>query len=251
MDLGTVTTHRAARGRADLALAPGEALLAGGTWLFSEPQETTTGLVDLTALGWPDLEPLPDGGLRIGATCPIARLADTVDRPLVAQCAEALVMSSKVQETATVGGNLCLALPAGAMTSLLAALDATAVIWTPDGGERREPVAGFVRGVRSTSLRAGEVLRAVDVRAGALAAASAYRRIGLTRLGRSASVVIATALEEGVRVTITAATTRPVVVGSLAEVDAVDCWYADAHGAADWRAAVTRVLVAEVLEELR
>jgi hypothetical protein len=34
MDLVTVTSHRVARGRADLALAPGEVLLAGGNWLF-------------------------------------------------------------------------------------------------------------------------------------------------------------------------------------------------------------------------
>ena len=60
---------------------------------------------------------------------------------------------------------------------------------------------------------------------------------------------------------LTAATTRPVVLaleadgglddGSLAHaLDDVDCWYADAHGAADWRAAMTRRLAAEAVAEV-
>ena len=42
MDLHTVEHYRPASTRADLILAPGERLLAGGTWLFSEPQVDTT-----------------------------------------------------------------------------------------------------------------------------------------------------------------------------------------------------------------
>ena len=170
MDLVTVTSHRAARGREDLALAPGETLLAGGTWLFSEPQPEVSGLVDLTTLGWPDWESLP-GVLRIGATCTVSRVLDAPWGPaagLVRPCADSFLMSWKVQHVATVGGNLCLALPAGAMISLTAALDATVVIWTPDGGERREPVVDFVTGAGTTTLAPGEVLRAIDVPTAAL-----------------------------------------------------------------------------------
>ena len=47
VDLNTVTSYRFATSRADLALAPGEKVLGGGTWLFSEPQPDVTGLVDL------------------------------------------------------------------------------------------------------------------------------------------------------------------------------------------------------------
>lgn len=250
MDLVNVTEHRLARTREDLRLAPGETYLAGGTWLFSEPQDAS-GLVDLTTLGWADWEPLPQGGLRIAATCTVARLLETPGAPaLTRECAEALLMSWKIQHSATVGGNVCLALPAGAMTSLFAALGAEAVIWTATGGERRQPVADFVTGVRRTTLREGEFLRALDLPGPARAATTAFRRASLTPRGRSAAVVIGVRDDVGTRVTMTAATTRPVVVGSLAEVDAVDCWWSDAHGAADWRAAVTRLLVGEVLEEL-
>ena len=79
MDITTVTSYRAARSRADLTLAPGEVVIAGGTWLMSEPQPGTTGFVDLTTLDWPDIEFTAEG-LRIGATCTIARLLAWAER---------------------------------------------------------------------------------------------------------------------------------------------------------------------------
>ena len=254
MDLATVTSFRRARTRDDLRLAPGETVLAGGTWLMSEPQPGTTGLVDLSTLGWAPWAPLPGGGLRVGATCtieqvqaapwpaPVARLAR--------DCADALVMSSKVQHTATVGGNVCLALPAAAMVSLFGALDAEAVVWTATGGERHEPVTSFVTGPSTTTLRPGEVLRALDVPASSLTARYAFRREGLTALGRSGAVVVGRAGRTGVVLTVTAATERPVVVRTEADLAAVDCWYDDPHGPTDWRAAVTGLLAREVWEEL-
>ncbi|MCD4525592.1 xanthine dehydrogenase family protein subunit M [Nocardioides sp. cx-173] len=263
MDLSTVTRFRPARERADLALGPGEALLAGGSWLFSEPQPHLTGLVDLTAMGWPDWEP-GDGGLRVAATCTIERLQRAPVPPgiarLLREAADALAMSFKIQAMATVGGNLALALPAGAVISVAAALDAEAVVWTPGGGERREAVAGLVRGPGRTSLAPGEVLRAVDLPAASLAARTAFRRTSLNTLGRSASVVIGRLDEDShVSLTVTAATPRPVVLrfagvpgtqeldGAL---DGVDGWYDDPHGAPDWREAVTRTLAREVCDEL-
>ena len=81
--------------------------------------------------------------------------AEWTATPLFRQCCTALVGSFKVWNVATVGGNICLALPAGPMTSLCAALDGVAVVWTPDGGERRVPVAEFVVGDRRTVLAPG------------------------------------------------------------------------------------------------
>jgi CO/xanthine dehydrogenase FAD-binding subunit len=251
MDLATVTGLRVARDRADLALGPGETLLAGGTWLFSEPQPTTTGLVDLTGLGWPDWEELP-GTLRIGATCTVERAQAAPWGPaagLVRSCADSFLMSGKVQHVATVGGNLCLALPAAAAVSLAAALDARVVVWTPDGGERGQPVTEFVTGAGTTTLAPREVLRAIDVPTASLSLPTAFRRASLTPLGRSSSVVVGC----GDRITVTAATTRPVVL-DLDDLEtglaAVDCWYDDPHGPADWRAHVTGLLAREVRAEL-
>lgn len=260
MDLHTVISYRLAGQRSDLALAAGEAVVSGGTWLFSEPQPGTTGLVDLTTLGWTPWERTGDG-LRLAATCTVAELLAIPDAELgtaadlVRECADAFLMSFKIQHLATVGGNLCLALPAGAMISLLVALEATAVVWTVDGGERREPVRDFVTGVRTTTLATGEVLRAVEVPASSLGDRYAFRRCSLAPLGRSSAVVVGRGAPSGAVVSITAATSRPVVLeagaGWLAEgLDAVDCWYADAHGSADWREAMARRFAEECLAEV-
>ncbi len=263
MDLD-VTTLRPARTRADLHLGPGERLLAGGTWLFSEPQAGVSALVDLTTLGWAPLEHVGDG-LRISATCTVEQLvAHTADPawtawPLVRACADALLMSFKVQAQATVGGNVVMALPAGAMTSLLSALDAVALVWTPDGGERREAVADLVVGPGRTTLADGEVVRSFDVPGHALRARTAVRQMSLTPVGRSASLVVARLDEDGtVTLTVTAATPRPVhhrfaALPTSAQVTAALTgleWYDDLHGAPDWRRAVTLLLAREVVEEL-
>ena len=71
---------RVATTRADLALAPGETLLGGGTWLFSEPQPHLRRLIDLHGFGWEPLE-VSDEGLRIAATCRIADLYAFSGRP--------------------------------------------------------------------------------------------------------------------------------------------------------------------------
>ena len=99
-------------------LPPGERILGGGTWLFSEPQVGTTGLVDLTTMDWPAIE-YTDDGLRIGATCTIAELSKLPAHdgwnahPLFFQCASALLASFKVWNVATVGGNICRSFAAG------------------------------------------------------------------------------------------------------------------------------------------
>jgi CO/xanthine dehydrogenase FAD-binding subunit len=258
MDLGTVTCLRPALTREDLVLLPGEALLGGGSWLFSEPQPQLTGLVDLTTLGWQPIEESPTG-LRVAATCTIAELLDAVPHPLVRPCAESFLMSFKVWHQATVGGNVCLALPAGAMISLLTALDGVAEIWKPGGGVRREPVADLVRDVQRTTLAPGEVLRSLEIPASALTGRTSFRRLALSPIGRSATVVIGRRIGAKLVLWLTAATSRPVALrfdttptqGDIRRaVAGVDCWYDDPHGPADWRASITATLALEVCAEL-
>lgn len=262
MDLVSVSSWRSADRRADLRLAEGEAFVAGGSWIFSEPQPEIRGLVDLQTMGW---EPwrATDDGLSIAATCTIAELVAVPARwPgqwVIRACAEAFLMSFKVWNTATVGGNLCLALPAGAMISLTSALDAQVVIWSGEDAERRVPVLDLVRGPGVTVLRQGEVIRSVEVPAAALSAPVAFRRIALSELGRSASLVIGRRDGDLVAITVTAATTRPVRLllpvdatpGQVtAAVEGIDHWYDDPHGDPRWRAGVTAGFVHEIVEEL-
>src|ERR1700676_1849169 len=69
MDLNTVTEVAHPRSRAELPVwTAGDAWLAGGTWLFSEPQAHLSRLIDLTDLKWPALT-VTATGLQIAATC--------------------------------------------------------------------------------------------------------------------------------------------------------------------------------------
>ncbi|KQZ06013.1 FAD-binding molybdopterin dehydrogenase [Microbacterium sp. Root53] len=269
MDLSTVTSFRRARGPGDLALAPGETVLAGGTWLFGEPQPEVTGLVDLTAMGWPDLEVSP-AGLRIGATCSIARLvrfardgeapAEWAATRMFPVAADALLASFKIWNTATVGGNIARAFAAAAMVSLATGLDGTAEVWTPDGGERTLPVAEIPARDGVSTLRLGEVIRAIDLPARTLRSRFTLHRIALAELGRSAAVVTGRADEDGAAVfVVTAATERPVVLRFPAAPSATELaeavrsapgYFSDPLGAADWRRAVSVVLAERARAEL-
>lgn len=266
MDLNTITSYRYARTRADLVLAPGERLLGGGTWLFSEPQVHDTGLVDLSTMDWPALEAAPDDGLRIAATCTIAELVELAPRDewpaqqLFGQCANALLASWKVWNIATVGGNICRSFGAAAMVTLCAALDGVATVWTPDGGTYEQAVAGLVTGNGTNSLRPGDVLRWIDLPASALRSRTAFRHIALATLGRSGAVLTGRVDADGsVVLTITAATLRPVVLRYAAmpsadelrgAVEAAEGYYTDPLGAADWRRAVSVALLDEIRAEL-
>ncbi len=132
--------------------------------LFSEPQPRLRRLIDLSTCDWDPLR-VDEAGLFVAATCTIATL-DAFEPPaawiaaeLIGFCCRAFLASFKIWNTATVGGNLCMALPAGPMISLCAALDGVCVIWTPDGGERRLSIFDFVLGPQRTALRPGELLR--------------------------------------------------------------------------------------------
>lgn len=265
MDLPGLAEVRLARTRADLAaLTATVAPLAGGTWLYSEPQPTLTGLVDLTTLGWTPWERRADGGLSVAATCTVRQLVEVpADAgravPLFRACAESLLQSSKVWDTATVGGNLATALAAGALIGLAAALDAEVVIWTADG-ERRSRVPDLVLGQRATTLAPGEVIRSIEVGPAAMASATAFRRTALSALGRAGVVVAGSRTPDGALVVaVTGGTVRPEVLRFPASpptaalgdaVTGLRTWFDDAHGAADWRRAMGLRLAEEIRQEL-
>jgi CO/xanthine dehydrogenase FAD-binding subunit len=266
MDLTTVATIIPARTRADLA-ALGDTVepLAGGSELFADPRIHLTGLVDLQTMGWPDLTVSADG-LEIAATCTLAALSQLpaepgwVCHPVFHQACTALFGSFKIWNVATVGGNLCTSLPAGPMICLTAALDAEVLIWRADGSDERLPAVDFVTGNTTNVLAPGDVLRSIHVPAAALAARTAYRKIALSPLGRSGAVLIGRLDSDGTFVlTVTGGTVRPVqlrypqlpaAAELAADVAAIDAWFTDAHGAADWRRAVSGLLGEQIRQEL-
>src|SRR6476620_1237554 len=143
MDLNTISAVAHPTTRYQLPVwTAGDAWLAGGTWLFSEPHVHLTRLIDLTDLKWPALT-VTETGLSIAATCTVAQLdalscpAEWIASPLINQGCRAFLASFKIWKTATVGGNICMSLPAGPMISLTSALDGVCTIWKADGSERR------------------------------------------------------------------------------------------------------------------
>jgi CO/xanthine dehydrogenase FAD-binding subunit len=195
VDLNTVSEFAPAP---DATWRDGDAWLGGGTYLFSVPQPKLTRLLDLQAFGWTPIEEKPDGVL-IAATCTFAQLARWQPADLryagaallARQCCHALLGSFKVHNVATVGGNICLSLPAGPMTSFASALDGSALLRGPDGTPRAVPVASFVTGDNRNVLRPGELLTHVWLPARALTARFAFRQLSLSPVGRSAVLVIA------------------------------------------------------------
>jgi CO/xanthine dehydrogenase FAD-binding subunit len=270
MDLNTITGIARPRQRAELpAWTAGDAWLAGGTWLFSEPQPTLTRLIDIADLGWPALQP-DEAGLHIGATCRIAQLdalafpASWTAAPLFNQCCRSFLASFKIWNMATVGGNLCMALPAGPMISLTAALDGLCTLWTPDGGERRIGVVDFVLGPQRNALRAGELLRQIDLPLTALRRRTAFRQISLSPLGRSAALLVGTLSPDdgSFTLTVTASTPRPIrfqfpalppqaaLRGRIEAEIPAEHYYNDVHGTPAWRRHVTLHFAEEIRREL-
>ena len=94
----------------------------------------------------------------------------------------------------------------------------------------------------------------------ALAARTGFRRIALSPLGRTGTLVTARVDASGAAVfTVTGGTTRPHQLRfdglpsarDLAEgVDAIDDWYDDAHGSPDWRRAMSLRFAEQLREEL-
>ncbi|MEW1862097.1 FAD binding domain-containing protein [Streptomyces sp. NPDC088194] len=289
MDLNTVVEIRDARHASPWR--PGDAWLAGGTHLFSEPQPHLRRLHDLSRTGWEPLRHLPDGSLEIAATCTIARLSRfgrSLDpaahpaAPLIEQCCRAFLASFKVWNVATVGGNLCNALPAGPMISLTTALDGVCLLLDQAGGQRGSRVADFVTGAGLNDLAEGELLRAVTLPPRALSARTAFRQASLYALGRSGVLLVGTEeppdpaerAERAARtdhtgrthrtwaLTVTASTVRPFRLAFAgppsadrlrAALDAAigdGDWFDDIHGLPAWRRHMTYRLAEEIRAEL-
>ncbi|WP_328547046.1 FAD binding domain-containing protein [Streptomyces platensis] len=269
MDLHTITEvvrRPAARPGADWH--PGDAWLAGGTWLYSVEQPDLHRLIDLTALRWEPLVP-SEAGLGIGATCTISELyayelpEEWIAAPLFTTSCEAFLSSFKVWSAATVGGNICMSLPAGPMITLTVALEARYELWAADGSARTVDALSFVTGDNENILAPGEILRRIDIPAHALRKRTAHRRFSLTRLGRSTVFLIGTHTPgtSDLLLTVTAGTTRPVRIGfdtlpddrTLRQrIDALpaDIWFDDPNGTPGHRHHLIQHFAEEIRREL-
>lgn len=256
MNLNTVQELRGARAveQPDFTWREGDSWLAGGTWLYSEPQADLRRLFDLRDFDWEPLA-VASAGLCIAATCRIAELYALEAPPewraagMIGECCRAFLASFKIWNEATVGGNICMSLPASPMVSLGASLEAIYTLRALDGSERQVAAVDFTLGPHVTALQPGELLRAIDIPSDVLRRRAAFRRATLTHLGRSTALLIGTAHapDQPFVLTISAATPQPVQLhfphvppaAVLREAihDAIpdDAWFDDVHGSPAYR----------------
>lgn len=160
-------------------------LLAGGTDLYPafENGLRTEGLIDISRLA----------ALRNPIRCErdawiipaLSTWTDVIRADLPSQFtvlkqAARQIGGPQIQNTGTVGGNVCNASPAADGTAALLALDA-AVVLVGASGERRMPLIEFVCGNRRTALEPGEVLHSIRVPACSGRHASTFKKLGARR----------------------------------------------------------------------
>jgi len=144
-------------------------VIAGGTDLLLQIRnkaivpEYVVDIENIPGLGYINYD--EKQGLRIGTLTTIraleksAKLRQTY--PVISQAA-GLLGSVAIRNVATIGGNLCNALPSADTAPSLIGLSANAKIVGP-GGERVVPLGDFFTGVGSTVLKNGELLLEVQV----------------------------------------------------------------------------------------
>ena len=270
MDITTITdVIRRPPDRPGDVWRPGDAWLAGGTWLFSAEQPDTRRLVDLNALGWTSLEGRRDSFRCRGPRAPLpncmrlSRRTIGVRAHLFASAASTSSLPSRCGNSATVGGNICMSLPAGPMITLAVALEASFTLWATDGTVRTVDACDFVTGDHQNVLEPGEVLRSIEFPVHSLTKRHAHRRFSLTHLGRSTIFMIATQTPgaDDFHLTITAGTTHPIRLTfdtmpdehSLRRaVDSIsaDSWFDDPNGTPDHRLHLARHYADELRNEL-
>ena len=180
------------------ALAGGGAtILAGGTDLYpahvGRPFDRT--VVDLSAIA--SLRTIADQGdhWRIGAAVTWREIADAALPPLFdgMKAAAREIGGAQVQNTGTIGGNLCNASPAADGVPCLLTLDASVEI-AGIGATRSLPLADFILGNRRTALRPGEMVVGITIARPTSARAAGH----FLKLGARSYLVISIAMVSGV-----------------------------------------------------
>ena len=239
------------------------AWLAGGTWLFSEPQPHLKTLVEMQDLGWSELE-ISNQEVAIGATCTLKRLQE-LNHPeypalkVFKLAISALAASWKVVNVATVGGNLCLALAVGTLAPVMIVLGAKYELINPMLSSHWVEAKDFQTGIQKTLLQSGEVLRKVVIPANYLQWQISYDRFGIAATDPALAIVVVAyhAPSQRVRIGIGASVPAPKLlefdfVPDEQQLDAVMelDWLEDARASSAYRCHLTKVLVERSLKAL-
>ena len=163
---------------------PGKAsVIAGGTdVLVTKPSDIDI-LVDISRLPLSYIE--GEDELRIGATTSFSEIIESRHllegpRQIISEAARE-IGHINLRHLATIGGNLCNAVPSADAAIPLIALDAEAAI-SGIGGERRVRLEDFFVSVRETVLGRGELLKEIIVPRQPRMTGASFKKIGRTNV---------------------------------------------------------------------
>ncbi len=160
-------------------------LIAGGTDLLVDMKKGKINpkyLISLMKI--PNLSHITEdrGGLRIGATTTFREIAESrlirKKYPLLFEAAQAM-SAAQIRNMATIGGNICNAIPSADIPPALVALDAK-VRTVGRKGKRSLPLEEFLVDVRKTALKGDEFLTEVYAKSPPARSGTAFLKLGRT-----------------------------------------------------------------------
>jgi len=159
-------------------------IIAGGTDLLVDKPEEAGVLVDINGLNLSYIE-ATEQGILIGATSFFKKIHESFllqHQPyrVISEAAWKLGHYN-LRNIATIGGNICNAVPSADAPVALIALDTNAVIAGPEG-ERNVPLLGFYKFVRETTLNSDEFLKELLIPPQPSNTAASFQKIGRTKI---------------------------------------------------------------------
>lgn len=219
---------------------PGAVAIGGGTKVNAGPTDEPVAVVDLQALGLDGIARLDAGGLRIGATATLQRLADSAELPVVVREAARREQPSTLRAQATLGGAVATADPESELLATLLVHDAVVSVTGAAGSEELTLQALLAE----LPLPPGRIVSAVTIDA---TGSSVVARAGRTRADRAIVAAAARiAPDGGQRLALSGVAATPTLVESAAELDPPG----DFRGSGEYRRALAEILVARALEAL-
>lgn len=162
----------------------GARIIAGGTDLLVNRPPGTQSLVDINKLGL-DYVKSDEREIAIGATICFTKIiaSPILDKqPLsVLKDSAKKIGHHNLRHIATLGGNICNAVPSADSPVALIALDTLTVIKGPDG-ERTVPLVEFFTFVRETVLKPGEFLKEVRIPIQPEKTAASFQKLRRTKV---------------------------------------------------------------------
>ncbi len=243
--------------------------LAGGTWIFNEVQPQVKALVDMQQFNWSEIEVTPQG-LFIGATCIQNDLLD-FSFPTSWSATEALkdavreLASFKLSHTATVGGNICLALSASTFIPVMIVLNASYEIWRPNNDEPYfVDAVNFQTAPQQIVLQPGEVLRRIKIPISNLSQwQTSFKRMAVCTAGYAIAIVVTAyhpqtqqvrfgiggSVKSPCLIEFDSVPTPEQIVGAIHETP-LHIYIDDERGGAAYRRQITQVLMQRGIREL-